>query len=105
MAKLNPVFSGIKVDEGIENVATVKGVAGKTFILLAITVISAILSINYGMAMVYDNPFILLFVGIITIVSAIIGQVNPNAAKVASIIYSICEGLLLRLSYYLKMHY
>lgn len=97
MAKLNPVFSGIKVDEGIENVATVKGVAGKTFILLIITVISAILSINYGISMVFDNPFILLFVGIITIVSAIIGQVNPNAAKVASVIYSICEGLLLGL--------
>jgi hypothetical protein len=59
MAKLNPVFSGIKVDEGIESAATVKGVAGKTFILLIITVISAILSINYGISMVFDNPFIL----------------------------------------------
>ena len=36
MAKLNPVFSGIKVEEGINEAASVKGVAIKTAVLLAI---------------------------------------------------------------------
>ena len=48
MAKLNPVFSGIRVDEGIENAASVKGVASKTLLLLVVAVLSAIFSITYG---------------------------------------------------------
>ena len=48
MAKLNPVFSGIRVDEGIETEASIKGVAGKTLLLFGIAVLSAILSITTG---------------------------------------------------------
>ena len=48
MAKLNPVFSGIRVEEGIETAASVKGVAGKTLFLLGIAVLSAMLSIMYA---------------------------------------------------------
>ena len=39
MAKLNPVFSGIRVDEGIENAASIKGVASKTLLLLVVAVL------------------------------------------------------------------
>ena len=47
MAKLNPVFSGIRVDEGIENAASVKGVASKTLLLLVVAALSAIFSTRF----------------------------------------------------------
>ena len=96
MAKLNPVFSGIKVEEGINEAASVKGVAVKTALLLAIAVISGFLAINYG-AVIYDN--IVLYFGVLfgALICGIIGQTNPNAAKVCSVIYAVCEGILLGL--------
>ena len=39
MAKLNPVFSGIRVEEGIDTAASVKGIAGKTFLLFGVAVL------------------------------------------------------------------
>lgn len=97
MAKLNPVFSGIKVDEGINTAATVKGVGSKTLLLFGIAVLSAVLSLTYLAPVVYGNPATYLLVAIGAVVCGIIGQVNPNAAKVCSIIYSICEGVVLGL--------
>ena len=97
MAKLNPVFSGIRVEEGIETAASVKGVAGKTLLLLALAVISAITSITVGAPYIAENPMILFLVAIGALVCGILGQVSPNAAKVASVIYAICEGVLLGL--------
>ena len=97
MARLNPVFSGIRADEGIESAATVKGVAGKTFILLAIAVVSALFSITYGASLIVNNPMILFIAGIGAVLCGILGQVSPNAAKISSIVYSVCEGILLGL--------
>ena len=97
MAKLNPVFSGIRVDEGIETAATVKGVAGKTILLLLIAVVSAVASVTVGAQVIVENPSTLLIVMIGALICGILGQVSPNAAKIASIIYAVCEGVLLGL--------
>ena len=96
MAKLNPVFSGIRVEEGINDAASVKGVALKTVILLAIAVVSGFLAISYG-AVIYEN--IILYLGVLfgALICGIIGQTSPNAAKVCSIIYAVCEGILVGL--------
>lgn len=96
MAKLNPVFSGIKVEEGIVEAATVKGVALKTFILLGVAVLSAIFSITVGASLV-TNPVIYIVIVLGALICGIVGQVNPNAARVCGIIYAICEGAMLGL--------
>ena len=61
MAKLNPVFSGIRVEEGISEAATVQGVAVKTFILLGVALASAIFSLTYGLSFIV-NPVIYILV-------------------------------------------
>ena len=96
MAKLNPVFSGIRVDEAIYDEATVKGVASKTFILLGVALLSAIFSITYG-AMFILNPIIFILVTIGALVCGILGQTSARAAKTCSILYSVCEGAMLGL--------
>ena len=97
MAKLNPVFSGIRVEEGIDTAASVKGVAGKTLFLLGVAVLSAFLSITVGAGVIASNPSILVIAMIGALICGIAGQVSANAAKVCSIIYAICEGILLGL--------
>ena len=47
MAKLNPVFSAIDVEGTYEDAASIKGVAGKTFLLLGIAVLSAFIAVMY----------------------------------------------------------
>ena len=97
MAKLNPVFSGIRVDEGIETAATVKGVSMKTVLLLGITVLSAFFSLTIGAELIYGNMGFYVAVLLGTIFSGVIGQTSPNAAKICSFIYAACEGALLGL--------
>lgn len=96
MAKLNPVFSGIRTDEAIYDVATVKGVALKTFILLGIAVLSAFFSITYGAA-IATNPIMLFVATIGALICGIVGQMNPNAAKVCGVLYAVFEGMMLGL--------
>lgn len=95
MAKLNPVFSGIRVEEGISDAATVKGVASKTFLLFGVAVLSALLSLTVFAEFVYGPGYILVLLG--AVICSIIGQTNPNASKVCSIIYAACEGAFLGL--------
>lgn len=97
MAKLNPVFSGIRVDEGIENAASIKGVASKTLLLLVVAVLSAIFSITYGAELIYGNIGVYIAVVFGALICGVVGQISPNAAKVCSIIYAVCEGALLGL--------
>ena len=97
MAKLNPVFSGIRVEEGISEAASVKGVASKTLLLFGVAVLSAILSLTYLAPVVYGSVAGYLLVTLGAVVAGILGQVNPNAAKVCSFIYAACEGALLGL--------
>ena len=97
MAKLNPVFSGIRASEGYSTAASVQGVAKKTFLLFGIAVLSALLSLTVFADIVYGSfaGLILVFIG--ALVFGIIGQVSPNASKVCSIGYAICEGAVLGL--------
>ena len=97
MAKLNPVFSGIRVDEGIETAASVKGVAGKTLLLLGVAIASAMLSITTGFEFILGNSFAYFAIVIAAVVCGIVGQISPNAAKVCSFIYAACEGVILGL--------
>lgn len=96
MAKLNPVFSGIRVEEGISEAATIKGVALKTFILLGIALASALFAITYGLNSIL-NPAVYIVVVLGALICGIVGQVSANAAKVSSVIYAVCEGALLGL--------
>lgn len=97
MAKLNPVFSGIRVDEGIETSASVKGVAGKTLLLLGVAVLSAFLSITYGAELILSNIGVYFALVFGALICGIVGQVSPGAAKICSIIYAVCEGAMLGL--------
>lgn len=97
MAKLNPVFSGIKVEENVESYASVRGVAGKTLLLLGIAVLSGIVSIIYFSETLITNPFALFGCLIGAMIAAIVGQVSPKAAPVASVIYAALEGAVLGL--------
>lgn len=96
MAKLNPVFSGIRVEEGISEAATVKGVALKTFILLGVALVSAFFSITYG-AMFILNPVIYILVMVGALVCGVVGQFSPRAARTCGILYAVCEGAMLGL--------
>ena len=89
MAKLNPVFSGIRVEEGIETAASVKGVAGKTLFLLGVAVLSAIVSITVGASAIATNPLILFIAMIGALICGVAGQVSAKAAKVCSVIYTV----------------
>ena len=97
MAKLNPVFSGIRVEAGIETAASVKGVASKTLLLLGVAVLSGLLSIIYA-EQVISWYFLIV---IAALICGIAGQVSPKAAKVCSIIYAVCEGAMLGLTSFL----
>ena len=96
MAKLNPTFSAIHVDGSYENAASVKGVASKTLLLLGIAILSGFLSVMYYNVLL-GNPIVYLAVVIGALVCGLLGQLNPNAAKVCSIIYAVCEGMMLGL--------
>ena len=97
MAKLNPVFSGIRTDEAVYDVATVKGVAMKTFILLGIAVLSAFFFMTTGASFIVNSPGILIVAIIGAVICGIAGQMSPRAAKVCGIIYAVCEGMMLGL--------
>ena len=97
MAKLNPVFSGIRVEEGIETAASVSGVATKTLFLLGVAVLSAVLSMTVGASAIAANPSILIIAMLGALICGIAGQVSARAAKVCSIIYAACEGIFLGL--------
>lgn len=105
MARLNPVFSGIKVEEGIETAATVKGVASKTLLLLVVAVLSAFFSLTFGAELIYGNPIAYFVIVIGAVIAGVVGQISANAAKIASFIYAFCEGVVLGLFSYLLEGY
>lgn len=97
MAKLNPVFSGIRVEENVESYASVRGVAGKTLLLLGVAVLSGILSIMYFGEFILTNTIVYFGCLIGAMIAAIVGQASPKAAPVASVIYAVLEGAVLGL--------
>lgn len=107
MAKVSPVFSGIKVDEGIETAATRKGVALKTALLLMIAIASAIIGPLFLAKLDGNMPLIVVVVALIAaLICSFVGQLVPQAAMVASLIYSVCEGLVLGLiSYVIEAYF
>lgn len=99
----SPLFSTIETGESYyDNVeqATYKGICVKTFFLLAIAVLVASITAFYLPTIITSGNFTTFYIalGISTIVgfiSVIVGRMNARAAKYASFIYSVCEGLFL----------
>ncbi len=96
MARLNPVFSAIQADGAYEDSASIKGVAGKTFLLLGIAVLSGLFAIMYPQILL-GNPISYIFIVLAAVVCGFIGQMSARAAKICSFIYAICEGMMLGL--------
>ena len=98
----SPLFSNIKTGEAFYDeveCATYKGIAIKTFILLAITTIVGGAVSYYLPEIVLNNPssFSLLIVvtSIVGFIAVMIGRLSSKNAKYASVVYSVCEGVLL----------
>ena len=96
MAKLNPVFSAIDVEGTYEDAASIKGVAGKTFLLLGIAVLSGFISVMYPQILL-GNPITYVVIVLGALISGFVGQLSVRSAMVCSIIYAICEGMMLGL--------
>lgn len=97
MARVNPIFTGIKSDEIITNEqASVKGVGIKTGILLLVAVLSAALSVTFRNVILYNVGVYYIFV-FGALIAGIVGQLSYRSAKVWSFIYAICEGAMLGL--------
>lgn len=96
-----PLFSTIKTGEAYYDVerASYKGIAIKTFILLAIAAIVALVTAIYLPQILENNPmklYVALFISmIIGTISVFVGRTSYRAAKYASVIYVVCEGLFL----------
>ncbi len=100
--RTSPLFSNIETGEAYYDAekATYKGVCLKTFILLGITIIMAAAVFFYMPAIIKNGNLasfsvvliIALFVGLI---SVFVGRMSDRAAKVASFIYAIAEGVVI----------
>lgn len=94
----NYVFNNAK-DLAYESgsTATMKGVAGKTILLLAITVVSGLLSmlmINVDEVLAVGTVKIGYFLSpLITLILSLIMSFKPNSAKILAIPYAVFEGL------------
>ena len=109
--KPSPLFTAVRTrEEAVVDVregATYKGVALKTAIFLALTLLTAIISYialpkivenveasgNTGTLTVYLVAIIV--ASVVSLISAIVGRVSDRAAKIAGAIYALFEGFLL----------
>lgn len=99
----SPLFSNIKTGEAYYDdidCANYKGICAKTFFLLAIAAIVAAVTAFYIPTIIEAGNFGAFYIAlaissIVGFVSVIIGRFNDRAAKYASVIYSVCEGLFL----------
>lgn len=89
----NPVFSAFENTDVCEHQSTMRGIIFKTSLLLLITIISAVTTITLGLNS-YGWIFGTTFIGMIAV---IIGRTNPQIAHIASIVYSVAEGIVLGL--------
>ncbi len=100
--KQSPLFSTIQTGEVVyDDVdrATYKGITIKTCILLGIAVIIAAL-VAFALPQILLNnatTFVVLLCvsSVVGFIAVIVGRSSGKAAKYASVIYSICEGLFL----------
>ncbi len=100
--RTSPLFSNIETGEAYYDAekATYKGVCLKTFILLGITIIMAAAVYFYLPAIIINGRLasfsaVLIVALIVGFISVLVGRMNERASKVASIIYSISEGLVI----------
>ncbi len=101
--KQNPLFSNIQTGEAYyDDVdrATYKGICLKTFFLLALAVVVAAIAAFYLPTIIESGNFGTFYIalgisGIVGFISCIVGRMSDRAAKYASVIYSVCEGLFL----------
>ncbi len=81
--------------------ATIKGVAIKTSILLALTITIAVITAVFMPRIITDERSLAVFIGvlvaaaIIGFISVLVGRLSERASKYAGVIYSVCEGLAL----------
>lgn len=100
MAKGNPVFSSVKLDEEVVSSdysqATYGGVSLKTAISLVLLVVSAILCIS---GVIPAEVTVVLLIGsmVASFICVLLGRLIPGAAMVCTIIYAVCEGAWLGL--------
>lgn len=102
MAKISPVFSGIKVEEGYEVAATRKGVALKTGLLLLIAILVGVFAPIGLVKAVSADKFLYIVIAalVVALITAIVGQIFPKTSMICSLIYAPCEGLVLGLVSY-----
>ena len=81
--------------------ATIKGVSIKTGILLAITITIAVVTALFLPKIASNEQSLGIFIGvligasIIGFISVLVGRLSERAAKYASVLYALCEGLVL----------
>ncbi len=79
--------------------ATLKGVSIKTSILLALTIIIAVITAVFMPRIIQNEQSLAVFIAVliasavIGFISVIVGRLSERAAKYAGVIYSVCEGL------------
>lgn len=100
--KQSPLFSNIQTGEVVyDDVerATYKGITLKTIILLLIAIVVAAFTAFALPAILVNNPttfYVTLAISsIVGFISVLVGRTSERAAKYASVIYSLCEGLFL----------
>ncbi len=100
--KTSPLFSNIETGEAYydDAKATYKGITIKTFILLLVTIIiSGAVFFYLPQIMISGNLgsfLVVLFISsIVGFISVIVGRMSDKAAKIASFIYAICEGMVI----------
>ena len=98
----SPLFSKIQTGDAVyDNVdkATFKGITLKTFVLLLIAIVVAVVMAFALPTILVNNPTVyvttLVISSIVGFISVIVGRTSERRAKYASVIYSVCEGLFL----------
>jgi len=104
MRSSNPIFSSLSKNGYVtDKVATKAGISTKTFILLAITVISGFLSIYIPVNVL--EP-LLIVSGIVAFIAVIVSMFKPKLSMLAGIVYSVSEGILYGIvTYYLNQFF
>lgn len=92
----NFAFGRLKnMQKTYQETATEEGVGIKTLILLATTLITSLVFINFALRINYMPLYIYFIVSILTIVLNTIMIISPSKAKYLSIPYAISEGLII----------
>jgi len=92
-------FKNIETGYTSTNVATKKGITSKTLILLALMLLSGIVTGYYLLVVLSGSGNASIFMGVlvaslfVSFIAALVGRWKRSAAKPASIIYSISEGI------------